>query len=99
ARHYHHYRGDKGRFKIVSRRGAYHGVNGLAVRALGTVLPMRQMMEPLAPGSVFIESPYCYRCAYNMTYPDCGVACARDLARIVEFEGPEQVSMFIGEPI
>jgi len=25
AKHYHYYRGDKGRFKIMSRRGAYHG--------------------------------------------------------------------------
>ena len=28
ARHYHHFRGDKKRFKIISRRGAYHGVTG-----------------------------------------------------------------------
>ena len=99
ARHYHYFRGDKERFKVISRRGAYHGVNGLAARALGTVMLMRQMMEPLAPGAVFIESPYCYRCPHNLTYPDCDVACARDLARIIEFEGPEQFSIFIGEPI
>lgn len=99
ARHYHYYRGDKGRFKVISRRGAYHGVNGLGVRALGTVVPMRQIMEPLAPGAVFIESPYCYRCPHNLTYPACDMACARELARVIEFEGPDQVSAFIGEPI
>ena len=99
ARHYHYYRGAQGRFKIVSRRGAYHGVNGLAVRALGIVMPMRQLMEPLAPGAVFIESPYCYRCPHNLSYPNCDMACARELERIIEFEGPEQISMFIGEPI
>lgn len=99
ARQYHYYSGDKGRFKIISRRGAYHGVNGIAVRALGTINHMRQMMEPLAPGGVFIESPYCYRCPHNLTYPACDIACATDLKRIVEFEGPEQFSAFIGEPI
>lgn len=99
AKHYHYYRGDTGRFKIVSRRGAYHGVNGIGVRALGIVMPMRQMMEPLAPGAVFIESPYCYRCCHNLKYPDCDMACARELERVIEFEGPEQISMFIGEPI
>jgi len=99
ARHHHYCRGDQQRFKIISRRGAYHGVNGLAARALGIVMPMRQIMEPLAPGSVFIESPYCYRCPHNLVYPDCDMACARDLARIVEFEGPDQILMFIGEPI
>ena len=99
ARHYHYYRGDQGRFKVVSRRGAYHGVNGIGVRALGIVMPMRQLMEPLAPGAVFIESPYCYRCRHNLSYPDCDLACARELERAIEFEGAEQISMFIGEPI
>ncbi|MCB2174029.1 aspartate aminotransferase family protein [bacterium] len=99
ARHYHYFRGDKGRFKIVSRRGAYHGVNGIGLRALGTVMPMRQVMEPLAPGAVFIESPYCYRCPYRMSPEHCDMACARDLQRILEFEGPDQVSAFIGEPL
>ena len=99
ARHYHDYRGDKKRYKIISRRGAYHGVTGGALRALGTVLPMRQVMEPLAPGAIFVESPYCYRCPLHLTYPDCDLACARDISRIIEFEDPEQVSAFIGEPI
>ncbi len=99
AKQYHYYRGDKGRFKVISRRGAYHGVTSLALRALGTALTMRQAMEPLAPGSVFVESPYCYRCALHLSYPACDLACARDLRRIIEFEGPEQISAFIGEPI
>jgi adenosylmethionine-8-amino-7-oxononanoate aminotransferase len=60
---------------------------------------MRQIMEPLAPGTVFVESPYCYRCPLHLTYPDCDLACARDVERIFQFEDPEQVSAFIGEPI
>ncbi len=99
AKQYHYYRGDKDRFKIISRRGAYHGVTSLALRALGTVLSLRQSMEPLAPGSVFVESPYCYRCPLHLSYPDCDLACARDVRRIIEFEGPGQISAFIGEPI
>jgi taurine-pyruvate aminotransferase len=99
AKQHHFYKGEKQRFKVISRRGAYHGVTSLALRALGTVLPMRQHMEPLAPGSVFVESPYCYRCPLHLRYPDCDIACARDVRRIIEFEGPDQISAFIGEPI
>jgi adenosylmethionine-8-amino-7-oxononanoate aminotransferase len=99
ARHHHYFRGEKQRYKILSRRGAYHGVNGIGVRALGSVVPMRYMMEPLAPGSVFAESPYCYRCAYHLSYPNCDLECARAIERIIEFEGPELFSAFIGEPI
>ncbi len=99
ARHYHEGRGDQKRYKIISRRGAYHGVTGGAIRALGTVLPMRQVMEPLAPGSIFVDSPYCYRCPIHLTYPHCNIACARDIERFIEFEDPKQISAFIGEAI
>ncbi len=99
ARHYHYFRGEPKRFKVISRRGAYHGVTAGALRALGTVLPMRQIMEPLLPGTVFVESPYCYRCPLHLTYPACDTACARDVERVVQFEDPEQISAFIGEPI
>jgi len=99
ARHYHYYRGEKKRYKIISRRGAYHGVTSGALSLLGTVLPMRQIMEPLGPGTIFVESPYCYRCPFHLSYPHCDLICARDIERIVQFEDPEQVSAFIGEPI
>ena len=99
ARHYHFFKGDKRRFKVVSRRGAYHGVTSGALNVLGTVLPMRQIMEPLAPGTVFVDSPYCYRCPVHLTYPDCQIACAHDLERIIQFEDPSQISALIGEPI
>ncbi len=99
ARHSQHFKGEKTRHKIISRRGAYHGVTGGALRALGTVLPMRQIMEPLGPGVIFAESPYCYRCPIHLSYPACDLACARDIEKLILFEDPDQVSAFIGEPI
>jgi adenosylmethionine-8-amino-7-oxononanoate aminotransferase len=99
ARHYHAGRGQATRYKVLSRRGAYHGTTGGALGALGLVVPMRHIMEPVAPGAIFVESPYCYRCPLHLTYPACDLACARDVERIIEFEGPEQISAFIGEPI
>jgi putrescine---pyruvate transaminase len=99
AKHYHYYRGEKRRYKVISRRGAYHGVTGGALNVLGTVLPMRHMMEPLAPGALFVESPYCYRCPFHLTYPNCDLTCARFVEHIIQFEDPEQISAFIGEPI
>jgi len=99
AKHYHYYNGNPARFKIISRKGAYHGVNGYAIRALGTLMPMRQIMEPVAPGAVYVEPPYCYRCPYGLTYPDCDIRCAHDIERTIEFEDPALISAFIGEPI
>ena len=99
AKQHHACKGEPQRFKIISRRGAYHGATSLALRALGTVLPMRHSMEPLTPGSVFVESPYCYRCPWHMKYPDCDLMCAQDIRRIIEFEGPQTISAFVGESI
>jgi adenosylmethionine-8-amino-7-oxononanoate aminotransferase len=99
ARHYHFFKGEKKRYKVISRRGAYHGVTGGALSVLGTVLPMRHIMEPMAPGTVFVESPYCYRCPVHLSYPGCDIACARDIERIIQFEDPTQISALIGEPI
>jgi len=99
AKHHHFFKGDRKRYKIISRRGAYHGVTGGALNLLGTVFPMRQIMEPLAPGTIFVESPYCYRCPLHLSYPHCDLACARDIERTIQFEDPEQISAFIGEPI
>jgi len=99
AKHYHYFKGNKACFKVISRKGAYHGVNGFGIRALGTVMPMRQIMEPVAPGGVFVESPYCYRCPLGLVYPDCDLKCARDIERTIEFENPELITAFIGEPV
>jgi putrescine aminotransferase len=60
---------------------------------------MRQIMEPLAPGTIFVESPYCYRCPFHLSYPHCDLLCAKDIERIIQFEDPRQISAFIGEPI
>jgi adenosylmethionine-8-amino-7-oxononanoate aminotransferase len=99
AKLYHYYNGEKNRYKVISRAGAYHGVNGLGLRALGTVTPMRVMLEPGSVGGVFIPSPYCYRCFYKLEYPGCGLRCAEHLEDAINLEGPELVSCFIGEPV
>ena len=99
ARHYHYYRGERWRFKVISRRGAFHGVTGGALRVLGSVLPVRHLSEPLPPGGVFAESPYCYRCPLHLSYPACDLACARDVERLIQFEDPAQIGLFVGETI
>lgn len=99
ARHYHAFRGERWRFKTVSRRGAFHGVTGGALRVLGSVLPVRHLAEPLPPGGVFAESPYCYRCPLHRSYPACDLACARDVERLIQFEDPAQIGAFVGETV
>jgi adenosylmethionine-8-amino-7-oxononanoate aminotransferase len=46
-----------------------------------------------------IPAPYCYRCAYNLTYPACELECARALEKTILEQGPENVAAFVAEPI
>jgi adenosylmethionine-8-amino-7-oxononanoate aminotransferase len=46
-----------------------------------------------------IVPPNCYRCPFSLSYPDCGILCARDLERVVIQEGPENVSAFVCETV
>jgi putrescine aminotransferase len=90
---------DRGRFKVISLRGSYHGC------AYGTVTlsgsdDYKAKFGPLVPGFIQIEPPYCYRCPYQKDgYPDCGLACAQALEETILSEGPENVAAFILEPV
>lgn len=96
ARQYHKIRGRGTKFKVISRWGGYHG-STLAMSAASGYTFRRRSFEPLPGGFVHINRPYCYRCPYRMTYPDCGIECAREFRRVVEYEDPSTVACYIGE--
>ena len=99
ARRHHLAKGDKRRFKVISRRGAFHGATLGAGSATGSMSPMRELMEPTAPGFGFIPAPTCYRCPFRKTYGNCQIDCALYLEDTIKFESPELVSAFIMEPV
>ena len=57
--------------------------------------------NPLVPGITHVPYAYCYRCAYGVTYPDCGIECVRwieeNLFRTVM--PAEEVAAVFVEPI
>lgn len=99
AKQYHHFANKQKRFKIISRQNAYHGMTMGALSALGFLNPVRNVMAPLVPGHAFLIPPYCYRCALNLTYPACELACADALDSLIQFEGPDLVAAFIAETV
>ena len=44
-------------------------------------------------------SPYCYRCPLKLTYPKCGVACARDVEELILTATSGRVAGMLVEPI
>ena len=86
------------RYKIISRYRGYHGFTYGALSATGQPR-RRKAFEPLVPGFPHAHPPYCYRCPMGLDASTCGVACADDIERIIQGEGPETVIGIIAEPI
>ncbi|MBI5615300.1 MAG: aspartate aminotransferase family protein [Gammaproteobacteria bacterium] len=97
ARQYHRIRGEAGRFKTIVRRGGYHG-STFASGAASGYTHRRRAFEPLPPGFIHIEPPYCYRCPWGLQADSCGIACAEEFRRAIEFEDPASVACYLGEP-
>ena len=86
------------RYKIISRYRGYHGFTYGALSATGQPR-RRKAFEPLVPGFPHAHPPYCYRCPMGLDAAACGIACADDIERIIQGEGPETVIGIIAEPI
>src|SRR5262245_57323961 len=99
ARQYQYLVGFPKRFKIIGRRGSYHGATYGAMSVSGT----RQMTEPyyspFMNGTLHVAPPYCYRCDYRHTYPACDVYCVDAIEQMIEHEGPQTVAAVIAEPV
>ncbi len=91
-------RGEERRKTIVARHHGYHGLTIATMSATG-IMPMHWNFGPEAAGFAHIPAPYCYRCELGLTFPDCGLACAKSLEEYVEREGPDSVGAFIAEPV
>lgn len=98
AQHYQRERGKPGKCRIIGRWHSYHG-RTIAGAAMSGSLAIRRGIAPFDLGFPHIQPPYCLRCPYQKQYPDCGLACAEELARTIEQEGPDTIAAFIAEPI
>jgi len=99
AKQYHWNRGERRRFKVIARRGSYHGVTAGALSVNSAAYTNRLPFEPLVPGTVPVDGVNCYRCPFEKTYPDCDLFCARHVETVIKNERPETIAAFIGEPI
>jgi adenosylmethionine-8-amino-7-oxononanoate aminotransferase len=98
CRQYYHGRGEGSRHLFISRKPSYHG-STLGALALTSYAPLEIPFRPLIKSYPKIPAPYCYRCVYGLTHPDCACACARELERIILETGPENVAAFVVEPV
>ncbi|MCA1030348.1 aspartate aminotransferase family protein [Bacillus timonensis] len=91
-------RGVKGKNKILSRWMSYHGITIGALSMSGHPA-RRSRFVPLLEDYPTVSPPYCYRCPFHSTYPDCQLMCALELEKAIKRVGQEHIAAFIAEPI
>lgn len=90
-------RGQPQRTRIVSRLMSYHG-STLGALSLSGNPRRRRAYAPLLHEWGHIPPCYCYRCPLQKKFPDCHVACADELEKMITGD-PTTVAAFIFEPV
>jgi len=98
ARQYYLESGQSQRWRVVARWHSYHG-NTLGALSLTGRVGARRPYLPLLTDFPHFPPPYCYRCPFGLTYPECDFECAKTLENVLQMEGPETISAVILEPI
>ena len=86
------------KFRLISRWKSYHGLTLGALSAMGRPA-FQTPYAPMLAHAVHIPPPYCLRCSYGLTFPDCRLRCALALEETILNMGPETVSAFLAETV
>ena len=86
-----------GRMEVIALRHGYSGRSMLA-QSLTAHSAWRAVPTQIA-AIKHAPAPYCYRCPLKLTYPSCGVACAKDLEELIRTTTTGHIAGFIAEPI
>jgi len=85
------------KYEFIGFWGGFHGKTGGVLGLLGD--EFKHKLGPFMPG--LYTSPYanCYRCPWDLKYPDCGIACAEHLRQVIHYQTQGEIAAIIVEPI
>ena len=93
-------RGFPKRYKVIARRGSYHGATfGAMSLTTGNRAQVERFFGPLMAGVYHVPSPNRYRNDFGLEGEAGDIMCARWVEQEILFQGPETVAAVIGEPI
>lgn len=93
-------RGFPKRYKIIARRGSYHGMTmGAMSLTTGNRVQMERFFGPMMDGVYHVPSPNHYRNDFGLEGEEGDIMCAKWVEQEILFQGPETVAAVIGEPI
>ena len=84
--------------EFIALRASFHG------RTIGTLsitgnYARKRGGGPFLSGIAFAPTPYCYRCPFGKTYPNCNLECAKAVEDVFRFDTSDNVAAFIAEPV
>jgi 4-aminobutyrate aminotransferase len=87
--------------RFISFISAFHGRTIGALSFTASKPTQRRYFFPLMPGVTHVPYPYCYRCPFKLTYPDCHYWCIDFIDEFVlqKYVPPEEVAAILFEPI
>ncbi len=86
-----------GGFEVASPHISFHGLSDTA-RSL-TFAGWHSGHGPLAPGSLAMVAPYCYRCPLSQKFPDCEIACLDTSFELIDAQTTSRPAAVITEPL
>ncbi len=89
--------GDPAKKKIISIINAYHG-DTIGSVSVGGMELFHEIYKPLLFNTLKSESPYCYRCPLNKTFPACGLDCLNGLEYLIKAHHHETAALVM-EPL
>ncbi len=99
ARYYWKRKGKPGKYKVIARKGAYHGITLATTFATG-LEKYQTMFGPAMEGFIHIPAPNTYRFEGDQKAGETvGQAAARALEEAILQAGPDSVAAFIAEPV
>jgi len=92
-----HYR----RTNFLAYTNSSHGETFGSVSLSAHKLVERRYVAPFMPGVVHVPYPYCYRCPFKLSCPDCDYECVEFIREYIleRVVSPDDVAAIIFEPI
>ena len=90
-----------GRHRFIAFMGAFHGRTLATISLTASKPKYRREFGPLISGVTHVPYGNCLNCHYNLTYPDCGLACVQYIEQEIftRIAPPEDVAAIIVEPV
>ncbi len=87
--------------RFIAFISAFHGRTLGSLSFTASKITQRRYFFPLLPGVTHVPYPYCYRCPFKLSFPNCDYWCVDYIDEMVlqKYVPPEEVAGIVFEPI